>query len=424
MWLLAIMIIIMPLEKNPYMWLAESFFGVMPDFTVIKLFGLLGFVWAVLQFLQQRVTGVFDSRQARLFLVFYAGVIFSGILSGSGLLAVGRYLNLLLFLPFVLAGTRDHVELRRVIYAMPLGMALIFPYGLKQWATFGTRFGLGVNESNYLAASLVLLIPLALAIAIQQVTTTRRALWTVVVVVLVAMLLLTGSRGGFLGLLLAATVFIYRRRGPGAAVALILALVVAALPTSLGERALATMFEGREAPEGDGLEYSNQAHLALFWAALRMIADAPLTGVGPSNFKDLSTHYSGLEYGLIAHNTYLELAAEVGLPVLALFLLVALATLRALGSVSQARGTPEVTELAGWADGLRAGMLGFLVAGGFISAQYEKFFWLTVFLSIVFERTAGRLAADESAAESAEASTTGPPVPAPAPTWNAATRAQ
>lgn len=416
MWLLALMILVMPLEKNPYMLLAQSFFGVMPDFTVIKLFGLLGFVWAATQFVQKRVSGgIFDSRQARLFLVFYGGVIFTGALSGSGLLAVGRYLNLLLFLPFVLAGTRNQTELRRVIYAMPLGMALAFPYGLKQWATFGTRFGLGVNESNYLAASLVLLVPLALAIAIQQVTTTRRALWVGVVVVLVTMLLLTGSRGGFLGLLLAATVFIYRRRGPGAAVALVLALVVAALPTSLGERALATMFENRVAPEGAGLEYSNQAHMALFWAGLRMIADAPLTGVGPYNFKALSTAYSGLDHSLIAHNTYLELGAEVGLPVLVLFLLVAFATFRALGSVSRSRGGPEQTELAGWADGLRAGLLGFMVAGSFISAQYEKFFWLTVFLSIVLQRMAWQHASDEASVASPEALP-----PAPAPAWTEA----
>jgi O-antigen ligase len=180
------------------------------------------------------------------------------------------------------------------------------------------------------------------------------------------------------------------------------------------------MFEDREAPEGDGLEYSNQAHMALFWAALRMIADAPLTGVGPYNFKDLSTHYSGLGYGLIAHNTYLELAAEVGLPVLLLFLLVALATFRALGAVARARGGPELTELAGWADGLRSGMLGFMVAGAFISAQYEKFFWLTVFLSIVFERMAWRLAAEAGTADPAAAPATTPPGTEPTPVWNAA----
>jgi hypothetical protein len=411
MWLLVLMILVMPYEQNPYLWLASSVFGVMPDFTVIKLLGLLGFMWATAQFLQRRVEGgLFDSLQARTFLVFYAGVVFSGLLSGTGWLAVTRYLNLMLFLPFVLAAVRDHGELRRVIYALPLGMAIALPYGLKQWATYGTRFGLGVNESNYLAASLVLLVPLAFAIAIQQVTASRRALWTVAVVALVVMLLLTGSRGGFLGLLVAGTVFVYRRRGPGAAVVLVLALVLAALPTSLGERALGTVFEGRETPAG--LEYSNQAHVALFWAALRMIADAPLTGVGPYNFKDISTQYSGLDYGLIAHNTYLELAAEVGLPALVLFSLVVFTTFRALRSVAALRGSPEQTELAGWADGLRAGLLGFLVAGAFISAQYEKFFWLTVFLSIVFQRLAWRLVAEEAATAQS------PPPPAPELAWS------
>jgi len=35
--------------------------------------------------------------------------------------------------------------------------------------------------------------------------------------------------------------------------------------------------------------------------------------------------------------------------------------------------------LAGWAEGLRSGLTGFLVAGCFISAQYEKMLWLAVF---------------------------------------------
>src|SRR5581483_877277 len=134
---------------------------------------------------------------------------------------------------------------------------------------FNGRFGVGIHESNYLATNLCLVIPLAFALAVQHRERLQRALWLGAAGVLVFMVMLTGSRGGFLGLVVAGTIFVYRRRGALAAIGLVLVLVVAALPTSLGQRALATLSSGTPAPSG--LEASNEAHIALFWAALRMI---------------------------------------------------------------------------------------------------------------------------------------------------------
>jgi len=52
--------------------------------------------------------------------------------------------------------------------------------------------------------------------------------------------------------------------------------------------------------------------------------------------------------------------------------------------------------LAGWAEGLRSGLLGFLVAGCFISAQYEKILWVTIFLAIALGDIARRRVAFEA----------------------------
>jgi hypothetical protein len=200
------------------------------------------------------------------------------------------------------------------------------------------------------------------------------------------------------GLLAAGVVFVYRRRGLAGASALVIALLasVLILPTDLGERALATIFQdSSQLPPG--LEVSNRAHVALFWAALRMIGDNPLFGVGPLNFKGLSTLYTGLDVGNIAHNSFLEIAAELGLPALAVFVMLLAATFRTLGRVARLRGGPELRELAGWAEGLRSGLLGFLVAGCFISAQYEKILWVTIFLGIAIGDIARRRVALEAA---------------------------
>jgi O-antigen ligase len=385
MWLLLVMILVMPYESSPYLYLAPSLLGIIPDFTVIKLLGLIGCAWALARLVGGGIPeGVLASPQARLFALFFVGVILAGLLSGTGFLAVSRYLAFLLFLPFVLAAVREQSDLRRVLQAMALSLILTFPYAIRQMLRFDERLGVGLYEPNYFAANLVLVIPVALAIASVELTPARRALWLAGALTLVAMLLMTSSRGGFLGLLVGAALFIYRRRGAGAALALLAALILAALPTHLGERALATLVGDSETPTG--LEASNEAHIALLWAALRMTADAPLTGVGPDNFKMLSAAYSGLERDFIAHNTYLELAAELGLPVLMIFLLLVATAFRGLGAARP--GPDEGRELAAWAEGLKSGLAGFLVAGLFISAQYEKWFWLVVFLTIVVERLA------------------------------------
>jgi O-antigen ligase/polysaccharide polymerase Wzy-like membrane protein len=392
MWLLLLMLFIMPFEASPYLYLADNFLGIFPDFTVIKLLGLLGFGWAALRIGSGDVggEGILASRQAKLFLLFYAGVLLSGTLNGTGFLVISKYLAFLLFMPFVLVTVRTHDDLRRVVYALALSYIVVFPYAVRQMLRFGGRLGVGVSETNYFGANLLLVIPLAFVIAYQQPTRGRRLLWLAGGGALVAALYLTSSRGGFLGLLVAGVHFVYRRRGLGAAVA-VLALLVASvfvLPTDLGERALATITDTGPAPAG--LEASNQAHTALFFAGFRMIADSPLFGVGPLNFKALSTLYTGLDISFMAHNTYLELAAELGLLVLGVFLLLVVFTFGALGRAARLDGSPEARELAGWAMGMRSGLIGFLVAATFISAEYEKMFWMFVFVSVVVGRLATR----------------------------------
>lgn len=417
MWLLLAMIFIMPFEANPYLYLAPNLLGVFPDFTVIKLLGLFGFCWAMIRLAAgDRNAGLLASRAAALFLVFFFGVVFAGLLSGSGFLAISRYFAFLIFLPFVVVAVQTREDLRRVLQAMTLSLIVVFPYALRQMFRYNERLGVGLYETNYFATLLVLVIPLAFVFAAQAPDSLRRTLWTLGGLVLVLELFLTSSRGGFLGLLVASMVFVYRRRGlPGAlSVVAVLLVGLIVVPTDLGSR-LWTIVGGGSAEVPVSVAASNRAHEALFWAALRMIGDNPIFGVGPLNFKSLSTLYTGLPQGNIAHNSFLEIAAEFGLPVLAVFLLLIVATFRTLNAATRLAGTTEGWRIAGWAEGLRSGLLGFMVSAFFISAQYEKLFWLTVFVTIVLGRFAREAAAAEATEEPApaEASVALEPLPQP-----------
>src|SRR5919204_2295315 len=201
MWLLALMILIMPYEASPYLYIAPNFLGVFPDFTVIKLLGLAGFAWAVIRLAGGHPhAALLGSRPAQLFLLFFCGVLFAGLFSGSGFLAISRYLAFLTFLPFVLVSVETQRDLGRVLRIMTLSLVLVFPYALRQMIRFGERLGVGLYETNYFATILVLVIPLAFVFAAQA-PPSRRWLWTAAGLLLVLELFLTSSRGGFLGVL-------------------------------------------------------------------------------------------------------------------------------------------------------------------------------------------------------------------------------
>ena len=416
MWLLALMILIMPYEASPYLYIAPNFLGVFPDFTVIKLLGLLGFGWAMLRLASGHPnTALLTSRPAVLFLMFFFGVLFAGLVSGVGFVAVSRYLAFLTFLPFVLVSVESRHDLGRVLRAIVLSLVIVFPYALRQMIRYNERLGVGLYETNYFATILVLVIPLAFVFAAQAPDVLHRRLWMTAGLLLVLELLLTSSRGGFLGLLVAGTVYVYRRRGAMGAIALmaVLLLGLIVVPTELGSR-LWTVFENEQVAPA-GLEASNKAHVALFFAALRMIADNPIFGVGPLNFRSLSTLYTGLPQANIAHNSFLEVAAEFGLPVFIVFALLLWSTFRILNRATELGASPDGRRLAGWAEGLRSGLTGFLVAGCFISAQYEKMLWLAVFLTIVLGRFAAQVRAVEALESEGDDGPALEPLPEPAP---------
>jgi hypothetical protein len=84
-----------------------------------------------------------------------------------------------------------------------------------------------------------------------------------------------------------------------------------------------------------------------------------------------------------------------------------------LGRVAQLPGDGrETRELAAWAEAMRTGLIGFAVAGAFISAQFEKFFWVMMFLSVVVGRLAQQHAATSSE-QPAAAPATAPPARTP-----------
>ena len=115
-----------------------------------------------------------------------------------------------------------------------------------------------------------------------------------------------------------------------------------------------------------------------------MMEAHPFFGVGLGEFKSVEFHYNPVLTDLepepkIAHDTYVQLGAEGGIPTLALYLAILLLTLATCRRVQKATGMPD--DVAALALSFQIGLIGIMVAEFFLTAQYIKEVWVLISLA-------------------------------------------
>jgi O-antigen ligase/tetratricopeptide (TPR) repeat protein len=236
------------------------------------------------------------------------------------------------------------------------------PHGNPGWRAFGPFF-----NPNLLAAIAILLAPVALALMLRVERPGERFGAGAATLLYVAALLVSGSRGGALSLVAGGLAFIAVAavrglrldRGRALAVA---GLILALLPVlwilrvpMLGRLAHLPGMPALAAgsPAATASERSNAFRRLTWLATLRMVRARPLLGTGTGTFEFALPRYALAGYTQMAHESYLQTAAEAGVPAL-------LAWLGALGFIlarllSRRHGTPDWL-LPGIAGGLVAAM--------------------------------------------------------------------
>jgi probable O-glycosylation ligase (exosortase A-associated) len=238
---------------------------------------------------------------------------------------------------------------------------------------------------NDLALALALGLPLTLALLFATAGAWKRAALAAIALLAAVAVVCTYSRGGFVTLVVVLALSLWRlvesRRARWIAVgalAGVLALGVPFLPDSWFARI------GTIADAGADRTGSSHERWRDLGAALEMIARDPLFGAG-AGMHHLALNDLRGDTWLEVHNVYLEIAGDLGLPGLALFLVVLGGSLRRARHA--ALGTDDrPTRLLARAIGIS--LVGFAVAGLVYPVAYDFFFYYYAALAIAAHRVA------------------------------------
>ncbi len=174
----------------------------------------------------------------------------------------------------------------------------------------------------------------------------------------------THSRGGFLGLVAVCVALALKSQHKilGMAGITVIALVMyAVVPDTIVER-MSTIKDARER------DASAQQRLAAWKVCLQIGADHPFFGVGIRNIMLVYGKYGEPEETRVAHNSYLQMLADAGVPAMLLFFAILGVTfwrLRRARKMLKTRAPDSA--LINYSHGMEVAMIGYLVSGTFVS---------------------------------------------------------
>lgn len=385
-----------------YVFAGLSFLEILPSaggLTIFKAVGALLVVSTIAAASTRRERGLFSAHPVltSALMAFVAWATISILWSQSesaALTSIQRYaLNLALF-PIVWVAIRRREEVNWLIITLILGTAIAAAYGLVRPpsnpnaidTSDAARATGTIGDANQFAAVLVAGLALSLAVAVGPVTTfSVRALAVLTSAMCVMAIFLTLSRGGLVALAVAmiASVFMAGRWRP--------ALSVLALLVAVGGVIYFTSFASVPAQQRITAISGGTGRIDLWTVGWRMVQAKPVAGVGAGNFPITSIHYL-LRPGAtqradfivdtpkVAHNTYLQVLAELGVVGFALFAGIVVFSLACIVRAARAFTRVGDVQMEILSRGLFVGLIGLMTADFFISEMYSKLLWLLLAL--------------------------------------------
>jgi O-antigen ligase len=287
---------------------------------------------------------------------------------------IGVFIKTVIIFILIIGVVNTRERLRMIITLTVLCGTWLAVFAIKNYATgnftlkgeriegmVGGMFG----NPNDLAAALNMLIPLAVALALMSARRVR-LLYAVCALLLVCGVVVTFSRAGFITLAAISGVMLWKfGRGSrsGVTLATLAASVLLFSVFSGAYRSrLLTIFDPNSDSSG-----SAQGRVALLERGLDLILRHPIVGLGMGNFHIYSIHEQ------VAHNSYVETAAELGMIGLLAYLIIILAPLRGLARIelkTLKSGSRNDLDAKYLSIGLQTVLIAYMVNSFFNSIQY------------------------------------------------------
>lgn len=239
------------------------------------------------------------------------------------------------------------------------------------------RFSVYVSDAihpNVLAGSLIAILPLSLAIPLfswRKVSWTERLIYPLIFIVASAGLILTQSRGALLALLAALLVVFILRSHWFWSLLIFGLLGLIFVWFSVGQAELKLLVTDLISIEGLGQRTD------IWQRTIYMIQDFPLTGVGLGHYSDAFRIFYPMSLDPTssmphAHNLFLQVGADLGVPGLVLWLSVLLAALAAAWQVYRAGKKFQNPMVAAIGAGLLGCQLAIIFHGMFDSVLWGE----------------------------------------------------
>jgi O-antigen ligase len=120
---------------------------------------------------------------------------------------------------------------------------------------------------------------------------------------------------------------------------------------------------------------------ALLYISTKVALEHPLLGVGMGNFHHLSIRDKA------SHNSYTQVAADMGFPALVLYLMFIIVPFKRLREIeSETFAVPQYSRIHYLAVGLQASLVGYMVGSFFLSVAYYWYIYYLVGYTICLRR--------------------------------------
>jgi O-antigen ligase len=306
------------------------------------------------------------------------------------------FMPILLLMAGVAISVRSSEDLDWLAFAYMMG-ATVYSIWTYLFVSIGSdgRISGGVHyDANDFGLLLICTIPFAIYFLRPKVAKWKRLFALFSLALFIQMIVKSGSRGAFIALIVLTVYVVIAFRAIPTRLRLFSVGAAALLMTVFGSAAYWNMMQTLTHPKDDYNMTSPVGRKAIWKRGVGYMMGHPLLGVGANGFeqaegtlsaisREFASEGRGLKWST-AHNSFVLIGAELGVGGLIIFVTMIGTSFSHLSQIkSGPDGDPEVTpDDAAFAQTLIGSLIGFCIAGFFVSAAYFSLLYVLIGLVV------------------------------------------